>query len=409
MNNKVLAIIAAIIVVAAGVGLYIATGDRNNGGDSPSGGDTVTDALGREVIIPDNLDNGIVVLGSSGPLRFISMFDVFKHIIEIDKGDITDSKNGRGYSYAYPYDTFDVETQSHADNALDASTAEKIGNKNPSLIVTVAGVWNKDLSNFESLSKKCTILVLFAPNMKTMTEEDGTVAKYISDNITMLGKVFKQESRATELIKGLNSTLDDIKSLSGDAKKSVYVAGVTISGSNSLDTTFPKYMPFDITGVTNAYNGTSTENKVVLNVETITKMKMDMIVIDPSSSDQINGNEASQHVLEYIYGINNDADKTNDIPLYITVPIVWDHINYDGVLASSYCLDYLVYGTLTLDQLKEKINNIFTLFYGEHGKNVFADMSEFFDGKSAANGQGMPLLSEVVIVKNASGYALKAA
>lgn len=409
MSTKLLAVVMAIIIVVAGVGLYIATGDRNNGGDNPSGGETVTDALGREVTIPDDLDGGIVVLGSSGPLRFVSMFDVFEHIIEIDKGDITDAKNGRGYSYAYAYDEFDVETQSHADNSLDAITAERIGNKSPSIVITVASVWNKDLSNFETLSKKCAILVLNTPNMKSMTEEDGTVAKYISDNITMLGKVFKQESRAAELIEGINGILKDIRSLSGDAQESVYVAGVTISGSNSLDTTFPKYMPFDITGVTNAYNGTSTENKVILNVETITLMDMDMIVIDPSSSDKIIGNEASQSVLKYLYGINNDDDKTNDIPLYITVPIVWDHINYDGVLASSYCLDYLVYRTMTLDEVKEKIDSVFTLFYGENGKDVFSDMCDFFDGKSAANGQEMPLLSQVTIVKNGNGYALEAA
>ena len=385
MSTKLLAVVMAIIIVVAGVGLYIATGDRNNGGDNPSGGETVTDALGREVTIPDDLDGGIVVLGSSGPLRFVSMFDVFEHIIEIDKGDITDAKNGRGYSYAYAYDEFDVETQSHADNSLDAITAERIGNKSPSIVITVASVWNKDLSNFETLSKKCAILVLNTPNMKSMTEEDGTVAKYISDNITMLGKVFKQESRAAELIEGINGILKDIRSLSGDAQESVYVAGETITGSNSLD------------------------NKVILNVETITLMDMDMIVIDPSSSDKIIGNEASQSVLKYLYGINNDDDKTNDIPLYITVPIVWDHINYDGVLASSYCLDYLVYGTMTLDEVREKIDSVFTLFYGENGKDVFSDMCDFFDGKSAANGQEMPLLSQVTIVKNGNGYALEAA
>lgn len=47
--------------------------------------------------------------------------------------------------------------------------------------------------------------------------------------------------------------------------------------------------------------------------------------------------------------------------------------------------------------------HIFEVFYGEeHGAGVFDDMKGFFDGKSSANGQEMPLLQEVVIEYDAS-------
>lgn len=412
MDSKAIAgIIVVAIVAIAGISIFALSGDNDKGGNGNDGSSEkyVTDALGRNVAIPANLDNGIVTIGSCGPLRFASMFDVFDDLIEVDKGDITDNRNGRGYSYAYGYNTLDVNTQSHPDNALESATAESIASKNPSLVITYEQIWNNYSENFQLLSKRCTIVVLKNQQMKFMTDDKGGLAEYFEFNVNLLGKVLSKEDRAKEVISGIEGLLDDIRSLSGTSDKKVYVAGMTISGSNSLNTTFPTYLPFTINGINNAYDGGSTENKVVMTVEAFTKTAMDMIVVDPSSSDKIKDNPDSQYVLEYLYGINNDSDASNDIPIYVTVPIVWDSINYDASLASAYYTAYLVYGNLTLEETKKKINNVFEVFYGEHGSNVFEDMKEFFVGKSSSYGQEMPVLGEVVVKKNDSGYYLAAA
>ncbi len=120
-------------------------------------------------------------------------------------------------------------------------------------------------------------------------------------------------------------------------------------------------------------------------------MDIDMILIDPSSSDKISVQD-SQLVMKNIYDQGASAPK-----MYITVPIVWDSINYDCALASAYVVAYLNYGGFTEEQLREKVNNVFTVFYGDHGANVLKDMSDFFVGKSTANGQVMPLFKEVTI------------
>lgn len=410
MDKKVIiAILAAAIIVVAAVGIFMGTGDKDND-DKPTG-ETVTDALGREVEIPSNLDRGIITLGSNGPLRFASMFDVIDDIIEVDKGDVTDAKNGRAYSYAFAYDRLDVETQTHADNKLESATVEIIGEKNPSLIITSNSVWNNNAENFKILEKKCTIVVLMDQQMQYMCDENGKLSEYMTFNINILGKVLNKEDRAKELISGIEGIIQDIMKNKGDTDTKVYVAGVTINGSNPLNTTFPIYLPFNINGVKNAYDLGSTANKAELRIEDFTKMDIDMIVVDPSSSDQIKGNMNSQLVMQYIHGINNDSDKSNDIPIYITVPIVWDSINYDCALASAYYTSYLVYGNLTHDQVEEKIRNIFNVFYGEeNAKYVFDDMEAFFAAKSAGASQKMPFLGEVVILKNDDGsYSFGAA
>ena len=400
-SKAVLAIAVAVVVIIAGIGAFMLLNNNGNN-DSPTG--EVTDALGRTIKIPSDLDNGIVTIGSTGPLRFASIFDVYDRIIEVDKGDITDNKNGRAYSYAYPYDKLDVETQSHADNKLESATVESIGKKNPSLVITSAGVWNNYAENFQTLAKKVTVVVLKDQQMQYMTE-DGKLAEFITFNIELLGKVLKMESRATEVIDGINGIIADIASLKGTSDRSIYVAGVTISGSNTLNTTFPRYIPFDLTGSKNAYAGGSTESKVVLSPEEVAKMDIDMIIIDPSSSDKVKEQD-SQAVLSYLYGL----DESERPDMYITVPIVWDSINYDCALASAFVVTYLNYqGSLTLEQLEQKVVNVFKTFYGTHGDNVLKDMKTFFEGKSSSNGQEMPIFQEVEVVKNGDMYALAAA
>lgn len=394
-KGAIFAIIAVVVIVGAG-----AAGFAMMNKDKDDSAGEVTDAMGRQVAIPDNLDKGIVTIGGSGPLRFASMFDIRDKVIEVDKGDITDNRNGRAYSYAYDYYKMDVETQSHPDGKLEAATAESIGNKNPSLVITNEGTWKNYADNFEILAKRCTVVVIKDQQMKFMTGDDGKLADYMTFNINLLGKVFKKESRAEELINGINGIIADIASLKGTSDKKIYVAGVTIQGSNPLNTTFPTYMPFSLTSSTNAYDLGSTDNKVSLTNEQFTSLDIDMIIIDPSSSDKIkdqggNVNQDSKYVLQYLYGLSASERPK----MYITVPIVWDSINYDCALASAYVVTYLNYGGLTLDELTAKINNIFTTFYGTHGANVLKDMQTFFQGKSTDCGQQMPMFKEVVIDK----------
>ena len=118
-------------------------------------------------------------------------------------------------------------------------------------------------------------------------------------NVDLLGQVLKKEDRASEIISGIEGILSDLRGISGTSDQNVYIAGVTISGSNTLNTTFPVYIPFDLTGTSNAYQG-STENKVVLRVEAFTTMDIDMMIVDPSSSDKV-GEADSQYLMEYVY------------------------------------------------------------------------------------------------------------
>lgn len=405
MNTRYVAILIVAVLAVAGVAACVALDNGGSEKDINTSGQMVTDAVGRKVIVPDDLNGGIITIGSSGPLRFLSCFDVFDKIVETDKGDVTDNRNGRAYSYAYDYASL---KSFHADNSLDTETVESIAKKNPSLIVVQESVWRSYTENCEVLAKNCTMVVIKAQSMTTMWDDNYDLSPDMKFNFNMLGKMLGMEKRAAQLIDDIGGLIKDVHNLKGNSQDSVYVAGVTISGSNTLNTTFPVYMPLTLTDGKNAYNGTMTSPKVTLNIEEFAKMKIDKMIIDPSSSDKM-AEVDSQLVLKYIYGINNDANKDNDVDMFVTIPIVWDSINYDCVLASAYYVAYLQNGELTHDQVVEKINNVFKVFYGDHGKDVLKDMTAFFEKKSAANSVELPLLSAVKINFDGNRYTVTSA
>lgn len=153
----------------------------------------------------------------------------------------------------------------------------------------------------------------------------------------------------------------------------------------------------------------SKDTKVELDVETVAKLNMTMMLIDPSSSDKIIGNNNSQLVMSYIYGVNNDADPSNDISMYTVLPIVWDGCNRDVSLVGSFYISHLLYDSMSTEEVMKKMTEIFEFFYGSDGSSVLDDMSQFFKEKSSKNGVELPLFTEVEIVKNAGGYTFKAA
>ena len=428
MDRKTMILVAAlaIIVVGVGVGAYILTdsGD-NDSGDSDTepqpGQETrkfVTDAVGRQVPIPDSLDDGIITVGTAGPLRYLSLFDVYDDVIEVDFGDANPNKNGRGFSYAYDY----TVKPNHGKQDLTNELVEHIADMHPSLVVMQESVYMNNTNLAEILAKAVTVLVTPGQNMVDFINyDDYTICDTYVESITMVGQILKKEDRAKEHLQDVQNIIDDIRKYvrPGTDPGSTYVAGLTIHGSNVWTTTFPDYMPLRLTGGNNAYTGPADkEGRATLNVEDamgcILKYEngkytnlCDRVIIDPSSSDKVMEPQ-TQKMLEGLYKINNDGNPDNDIDMFVTYPIVWCYINYDCVLAGSYYLCELQYGTLTHDEVVKKVQNVFETFYGNHGKNVPADMADFFIGKSAKFGVELPLIQPVKVVYKDGKYLTEA-
>ncbi len=399
MNQKLIAVAAVVILIAAGVAAVLM---MNNGGSDTPAPEGLVDAAGREIKVTESLENGIVTVGSIGPLRFLSCFDVNEHIIEVDVGDTNTNEPfmGRGYSYTYDY----TKLAYHADNALDAPTVESIAKKNPSLVVVGERVWNGYQDNVKILATHTNVVVLEDP-VTNIVDENGKVVEYISKNFLILGKTLDKNARAVEMIDGIQKIADDLKTLKGEDNGKTYVAGLTYSGMNPLNVTFPNYPPLNMIGATNAVDyDESTPWKKVLNIEDFKKLTFNKMLIDPSSVSRLSDTD-SQLIMKIVYDYNNDSNPENDVKIYSTIPIVWDSINIDCALASAYYAAYVVNGTISEKEMIEKVSNVFELFYGENGAKVIPGMTAFFDELSDKNGQELPLMKEVKIVKNGDKYS----
>lgn len=365
---------------------------------------TVIDGAGRTVLIPSLLDQGIVTIGSSGPLRFLSIFDVFDYVVEVDKGDVTDNKNGRAYSYAFPFDTFTAD-QWHPDSALESETAEKIATRKPALIIVQKSVYTNYQENCELLASQFPLAVLPEQSMVEFMEKDYTLSPWYEQTVSLLGRLLKMESRAEEHIQDVHNLFTELRDLRGESNSKVYVAGLTWQGSNELTTTFPTYLPLLLSGGVNAHGGSQT-SRVVMDPEVVTTIPMDYFVIDPSSSDKLS-TPNSQFILSWLYMRNIDTDYSKHVKIYSTLPMIWDSANYDCVLSGAYFLTHLLYNSLTLEEVEQKVNTIFELYYGKNGTQVFPKMKEFFNEKSNMYKQDIPLLRELTIIQQDGVYSLK--
>lgn len=158
MNQRTIAVMIIAILVMSGIGIAAFPGAGNDD-DHPLAGEIRIDAKGREIAIPADLDNDIV-LGSAGPLRSLSIFDMYDSAVQVNKG-VTDLKNGRAHSYACPYDELGPD-MCHPDNALEAAIMERIGQRNPGPIIVQGSVYDSCKANCDPLAQSLTLVVIHA-------------------------------------------------------------------------------------------------------------------------------------------------------------------------------------------------------------------------------------------------------
>ena len=75
MKTKIAAVCLIAIIIVAGAAIVFTWNSDDTKGDESS--DTVKDMAGRSVVIPDNLDKGIVTFGSVDLVRFVLFFNLF--------------------------------------------------------------------------------------------------------------------------------------------------------------------------------------------------------------------------------------------------------------------------------------------------------------------------------------------
>lgn len=386
MNKQMPVTIAIVLVLLAGaVGFGAGYIVHNNGGDEQPAG--VIDAVGRSVQIPESLDNGIVTVGVD-TLRFVSYFNLDEKVVMVDAGDKSAAQRGKGYQYAYAYNNNSNISQ-HTHNGLPSADIEAIGNLAPSLIIVSHTVYNAYKVNCDILAKVFTLVVIYELSEDSFMTENYTLGEDFVFQVELLGQIFQMEDRAEELINGINGFFTQIRDLvdGRTTNQSVYLAGTAVAGAKALDWTVGNFASLELVGGINSYTGSTSAAAVEIGPEAVGALGFDIVFLDPTSYNMINGDADSQRVLEYIS--NSSAD------VYVMMPYFWFGCNFDNVIANAYYLAYVLYdGIYNETVMMGHINDVYEFFYGDAGSEVFSKMDAFFTGVTVS----LPLLQQVQVV-----------
>ncbi|MGB9678509.1 MAG: iron ABC transporter substrate-binding protein [Thermoanaerobacteraceae bacterium] len=328
---------------------------------------TVTDLSGRQVEL--KLPVKKVVGIGPGALRLITYIDGVDRVAGIENIDkkLTD---GRTYNMVFhdEFKNMPVIGQGGPDSAPDA---EKLVQVNPDVIFVVSLL---DKSKADDLQAKTGIPVVVLSYGKL-----GTFDNDVYTSLNIIGKIMGKESRANELINQIKDIEIDLnnktKDIPEDKKLTVYIGALGFKGGHGIESTQGNYPPFAAVHAKNVADTLGQKGSIIIEREKLLSWNPDIIFID----------EGNFNLVKQDYQKNPDfyrslkAVKNNQV--YGMLPYNQYTTNIETALADSYWAGKILYKEQFKDvNPEQKADEIYTLFFGEKGKNVYNNMKEIFGG-----------------------------
>jgi len=340
-KNKMFAIATIAIVLIAALGVaFILT---SNTGDNEPAETTVTDALGRTVNIPEQIDS-IYCIGACS-LRLVSYFDAVEKVHAIETAGTFNTLDDQTY-YLINKATFSALPQV-------ATTAEAILDLNPSVIITSTA---EDAATADTLQDQTGIPVY-------VINANVEFGDAFYTQITSLGNLFGEQDRAAELNDGIAAMISDITSKATTAStESAYACGMFYYGGASFLKGSGNYLPFDYSNIPNAIEPAANGQPYVITLETLIDADPDYIFIDSiglsGCIDSINDFIDTNTGLDNVSAVENDR-------IYSTMVYKCYGTNWDNQLINVYYVASIMNGDLYSWNFEDKANEIIGLFYPE--------------------------------------------
>jgi len=338
-KNKAFALSAIAIVLIAAIGVaYILTSNNDGQGQTET---TVTDSLGRKVVIPEQL-NSIYCVGACS-LRLVSYFDAVEKVQAIETAGPFNIRDDQTY-YLINKAKFSTLPQV-------APTAEAILNLNPSVIITSTA---EDAATADNLQTQTNIPVY-------VINANYEFGEAFYNQISSIGTLLGEEDRATELNNGIAEMINDITSKTTVVNtKSAYACGMFYYGGASFLKGSGNYLPFDYSNIPNAIEPAGNSQPYIITLETLINADPNYIFIDSIGlSDciaSINGFIESNTGLDNVLAVK-------DGNIYSTMVYKCYGTNWENQLINVYYIASIVNADLHSWNFEDKANEILELFY----------------------------------------------
>lgn len=348
MQTKIVAVLAVAVLMLAGLaGLFLLSDDSEAKGDF-----VITDMRDREVEIPAEID-GIVALGACS-LRLLSYFDSIDKVIGVeDSGGHEREKTQHAFFHLATYRIAHPDLRD-LPSIGDRQNTEAIIAANPSIVIASM----TDVSVLDQLQSALAI-----PVVAIDADVEMNNMERFNLQLTMMGKVLGEETRAQELIDGIDSIFQDLDARASlvTEPKTAYAGGMMYFGPANLYRTTGDYLPFDLTGVTNVMPTNPANNKqpYLSDIETLIAEDPQYIFIDAANEGlSKSGYEANKATL------NAEVTAFAEEDVYITLVYKYYGTNWENQLINTYFVGMTVYPDLYDDiTLKDKAEEIWKLFF----------------------------------------------
>ncbi len=334
-KNKIFAVVAVVIIAAAavGIGIYALNGNNSNG--------DIVDSRGRTISIDGDIDTIFCIDCCS--LELVSYFDAMHKVCARDSNDAIIGNK----IYTQVYSQFLSSLK-----VITVSNAEEIIALHPSVVIS-------STVSVEDLNREQTTygVPVYGINADL---EFGSEAWFVQ--ITKLGILFKEESRAAEINNGIKDLIGDITSESV-SDVSAYACGMMFYGAgNFLKTSGAgDYLPFTYSGVTNVMpsNPSGTGQPYNTTIEDIVATTFDYIFIDGSSVSTTTG-QIKDYIGSSTLG-NEPAIINGDVYKLMTYK-VWG-TQWDAQLINCFYVASVVNGSHYSWAFDDKANEVIDLLY----------------------------------------------
>ncbi|AKB53821.1 Iron(III) dicitrate-binding protein [Methanosarcina barkeri MS] len=389
-NNKLYKIIFIGILIAA---LVVTSGcadkstsDTNQNGSSPSetsgvsdadkaaesGEFTLTDGYGREVTIPENVEQ--VVCSGAGCLRYLVYLQAQDDVVGVDSLEKEESAfEGRPYALANPQ----LKDYPLIGEFRGNDDPEKIIAISPQVILKTGTSGQSTASNgadADALQNKTGIPVVMFPYGSLKNEEQKSE---IYSSLRIMGQVVGKQERAEEVINYINATMQDLENRTADIpeseRKTAYIGGVSMAGAHGIISTEPAYPPFLWVNANNVASGMGADHADIAK-EALVDWDPEYIFIDIGTLQV--GNEGAIGELKNDTSLSGLSAVKNK-KVYGVIPYNYYSTNYESVLANAYFVGKVLYPDRFEDIDPEaKADEIYTFFVG---KPVFSEINEQYD------------------------------
>ena len=321
---------------------------------------TITDSVGRVVVVPD--DPAKIAVSGSGSTRYFGYLSVTDRIIAIDYQDsnlLIRKGETRPYMIAHP-EIKDLPALGTAKGVVDA---EKLLAANPDILF-MAGYGDTILQSANEIQEKTGIPVVVFYSGDYVTNGDK-----VSSSLRLIGKILHADKRAEDVIQYFADVRTDLETrtagISDADKPTVYVGGISCSGAHGIDGTDPTYYPFTVLhakNVASVVNAAENTGYAAVSKEQILAWDPDIIIIDLGTMNAANGGA--------IYELQNDpsyreltAVKTGQV--YAVNPHTSMNVNHETSMANAYYIGKVLYPKQFADiDPAAKANEIYTFVVG---------------------------------------------